>query len=246
MWHLNRFGMFSNSTLKIVEIITMFIDHIGASLLYRLIKNGYFAAESLDFWKECYLWCRVIGRTAFPIFAFLLVEGYLHTQNVKKYLARLMTLAVISEVIYDLALSASYPPDWIRTQNIFFTLALGLLTMILVQKAMTMTTKYFWLRWISVALVCGLACLVAGVLRFDYGFKGILVILIFYILYCERGMASLAAYLVMVYTNANSLPGFLMVNLYNGKRGLRSKYFFYLFYPLHLLVLYGISVVLLK
>ena len=109
----------SGSTLKMIEIVTMVIDHIGAAVLARLLMvNGlgeldqtnadaimqWLSANGALYWT--YTVMRMIGRVAFPIFCFLLVEGFLHTHDVKKYAMRLGLFALLSEIPFDLACSS--------------------------------------------------------------------------------------------------------------------------------------------
>ena len=109
----------SGSTLKMIAIVTMLIDHIGAAVLARLLMvNGlgeldqtntdaimqWLSANGALYWM--YTVMRMIGRVAFPIFCFLLVEGFLHTHDVKKYAMRLGLFALLSEIPFDLAFSS--------------------------------------------------------------------------------------------------------------------------------------------
>ena len=105
----------SNFDLKLIAIITMTIDHIG-----------------IIFGTPFYNFLRAIGRLSFPIFAFLLTEGYVHTKSFSKYFLRLLILAIISEVVYDYVFFNSF--FYLDSNNIFFTLTLGLLTILLLDK----------------------------------------------------------------------------------------------------------------
>ena len=122
----------SGSVLKWIAVITMAIDHMGAGFLESYVMNAWggstigntFAGR----WNEILSVdqiLRYIGRPAFPIFCFLLVQGFLHTRDVKKYAIRLGIFALISEIPFDLALHIR-PFHW-QNQNVFFTLLLGLL-----------------------------------------------------------------------------------------------------------------------
>ncbi|MBP5555374.1 MAG: hypothetical protein J6X94_10965 [Lachnospiraceae bacterium] len=135
-------GGITGSTLKIIAIVTMFIDHIGASVFEHYINilavsgsdycRDLITSKVPGLWSEWMgnivvvqsidLLLRAIGRIAFPIFCFLLVEGFLHTRNVKKYLVRLFIFAFISDVPFDLAFFAKIG---LNHQNVFFTLFLG-------------------------------------------------------------------------------------------------------------------------
>ena len=122
----------SGTTLKLIACITMLIDHIGAScleagLLVPLIASGAFstdpAAASLLQMDRV---LRYIGRLAFPIFCFLLVEGFVHTHDFRKYALRMLGFALLSEFPFDWAFFSGV---WWGHQNVYFTLLLGLLAM---------------------------------------------------------------------------------------------------------------------
>ena len=114
----------SNFDLKLIAIITMTIDHIG-----------------VVFGTIFYNFLRTVGRLSFPIFAYLLTEGYVHTKSFTKYFLRLLVLAIVSEVIYDYVFFDSF--IYLGANNIFFTLALGLLTLFLLDKSKVLINKYF-------------------------------------------------------------------------------------------------------
>lgn len=126
----------SGSTLKIIAIITMLLDHIGASLVQPILASTASAAGVTDWSMPSlaaaypgaaipYYALRYIGRISFPIFCFLLVEGFLHTKNLHKYCLRLAIFALVSEIPFDLAFHQT--PFYQASQNVFFTLLIGLL-----------------------------------------------------------------------------------------------------------------------
>ena len=155
---------FNGSTIKLIAIIAMLIDHIAATILERMImRAGYFlatiSADSLSQWISehkllyfSYMTMRLIGRFGFPIFCFLLVEGFQHTRNRIKYALRLFLFALISEIPFDFA----FRGEWFYTgyQNVFFTLFLGLLAM----------CAFSWLKDHLKGGIPGVVCLVTGVL----------------------------------------------------------------------------------
>ena len=155
----------SGSTLKLIAIFTMLIDHTGATILEKtLMARGMSSMYSGDaqammqFYADngllfgIYTTMRLIGRIAFPIFCFLLVEGFLHTRNVKKYAVRLALFAAISEIPFDLALFNKTLE--FSHQNVFFTLLIGLLTLIgfktLKEKVDNTENKKSWLPVLAV------------------------------------------------------------------------------------------------
>ena len=125
-------GCLSGSTLKIIAIIAMAIDHFAASIiLYGILmqQNPSFLGHPVSMtipWWNIYQVMRFIGRIGFPVFCFLLIEGFLHTSSKKKYATRLFLFALVSEFPFDYALfNTPFAPGY---QNVFFTLFLGLLT----------------------------------------------------------------------------------------------------------------------
>ncbi len=231
---------FSGSVLKWIAIVIMFLDHAGASLLEVFALNIYGNSplagqiDNLYFWYEVDQMLRIIGRTAFPIFCFLLVEGAVHTHNPGKYLFRLAVFAVVSEIPFDLALH-NQMIFW-ANQNVFFTLLAGLLVIQVFQRY----PAEGWKGMLALA-VMAVAAEVCGT---DYGAIGVVVIAVMYLLR-ERPLASCILSLILL-TLLNrmelySIPAFLAMALYNGTRGRQPKYFFYAFYPVHLLLLWAVG-----
>lgn len=217
-------------TLKLIAIITMLIDHATAVL----VPEG-----------TIYYWIgRSIGRLAFPIFCFLIVEGLLHTRDVKKYLIRLGAFAFISEVPFDLAFhNTFYYPEY---QNVFFTLFFGLVA-IYVLDYLEKSDKKFNLQTISIlkALTIIIACGAAYFLKTDYSFFGIIQILIFYLFRTRKVTSAILVLLLNIFMNTlQGLAALSMIFIwfYNGERGPKfNKYVFYAFYPVHILILYLIN-----
>ncbi len=219
----------SNFDLKLIAIITMTIDHIG-----------------IVFGTPFYNFLRAVGRLSFPIFAFLLTEGYVHTKSFGKYFLRLLILAVISEVIYDYVFYGSFV--YLGANNIFFTLALGLFTLFLLDKSKSLVKKYFKERIdliiivpITYLLIIVILGLVAEFLNFSYGMLGILVISFFYLFKDSFLLTVISVTLSTLILGDTmqyfSLFSLILIYFYNKKLGKKSKLFFYLYYPLHILVL---------
>ena len=180
------------------------------------------------------IWFRCLGRIAFPIFCFLIVEGFFHTHDVRRYMGRLGVFALISEIPYDLAFRG-VPLEYAH-QNVFFTLLIGIGMMVLLERNR---------EWPVKAVILLLAMWLAVLIRSDYNFRGVLLIFVFYIFHESRWLAVTAGGLWnFLYQGVIQKYGVLSVlplALYNGERGRKMKYFFYIFYPAHLLLLYGIS-----
>lgn len=204
---------FTTFQLKLLAIVSMLMDHIGAVICPDMV------------------WLRYAGRLAFPIFCFLLVEGYYHTGNIRKYMGRLGLFALISEVPFDLAF---HHPMWtLEKQNVFFTLFIGLGMVWLLDKERELVTR---------AGIVILAMWAAEILHTDYGFRGILLIAVFQITREKKAVQYIGgAAWNFLWTSRIQHAGALAmipIALYNGQKGRSMKYFFYLFYPVHLLILY--------
>jgi len=217
----------SSFVLKIIAVVTMFIDHIGYAIFGKFSFFNY------------------IGRLAFPIFAFQISEGYAHTKNLKKYFLRLFIFAIVSQIPFML-FGKIISNDF--TLNIFFTLLLGLISIYIYDKA-----KYKILGIIS-AISLGL---LSNFAHCDYGFYGVAIIFLFYVLKNDIIKSSIAFiiattikylipmikygfYDVYIYLLICTLIPIIFISLYNGKKGKDTKYLLYLFYPIHLLSIYCI------
>ncbi len=239
-----KFGL-SGSTLKWIAIITMLIDHIGASVLTKRLlymkwypeEFGGVTSEYVEQFNNLYYIMRatrIIGRIAFPIFCFLLVEGFLRTKNLKKYMLRMTLFALLAEIPFDLVFAGK--TFYWGYQNVMITLLIGMFTMygckVIEEKVPGKVGRF---------VACG-ACFVAGAvvadfLKTDYGARGIIPIMVLYFLRHFKVYQMIGGAISFVWELPASLS-FLFIGFYNGKRGMRMKYFFYLFYPLHLFLLY--------
>lgn len=253
----------SGYQLKYIALFSMLLDHIGVIFQSSLSKNMYF-------------FLRATGRLSFPLFCFILVEGFFHTKNRKKYQQRLFIFALLSELPYDLAfhylpadtielllhsqslplqasLKNAFSPAF-QQQNVLFTLFLGFTAMILMENAAAYRQNTFY-RNIDILIIF---CCLSEVFQTDCGAAGILCIFFFYSIYKKRGnFANLPLKAGLIGTLPAALPFLtyvspfpvqvfaladsLLLRCYDGKKGRGNKYFFYLFYPLHLLVLYFIG-----
>jgi hypothetical protein len=218
--------------LKLIAMITMFIDHMAAILL--------------PWDSKAWLICRSIGRLAFPIFCFLLVEGFLHTHNVRKYMARLGIFALISEIPFDLAFTSGSIHSGFLHQNVFFTLFIGLALIYGMSIISLVFAKNIILGKLLQGILILAGCFAAYQLKTDYAYMGVLMIVAFYVFRKSKLLLTLAVFFVntMFGLGIQILGAFSMMFIlfYNGKRGHQgNKYLFYIFYPAHIFILYLIS-----
>ena len=225
----------SGSTLKLIAIITMLIDHIGAAVIARLLIAG----QGSEMLYKIYYAMRAVGRVAFPIFCFLLVEGFFYTGSRKKYALRLFGFALLSEIPFDLAFSGKILE--FGYQNVFFTLLIGLLTIMLFDAVVKKQEWHPVLRSALLVIITFGGMGAAYLLHTDYDAKGVLAILVFYMTRQMRGLQIVAGCLAFCW-ELPAIVAFIPIAFYNGKRGWNIKYLFYAFYPVHLLVLYLICV----
>ncbi len=235
----------SGSALKWIAIVTMFIDHLGGSLFEIYVLNGFGTAPYQGFWDLPDFWIdnlllldrylRMVGRIAFPIFCFLLVEGFCHTRNIRKYALRLGIFCLVSEVPFDLAFRGL--PFYWQYQNVFFTLLLGLLGI--------WALEYFkGPKRIFGILTAVAAAVLADILHTDYGAFGVAFIEVLYLFRGRRALCTAAGVVCLFLYGGIEFIGalaFLPIHFYNGTRGRQPKYFFYVFYPVHLLALAAVG-----
>lgn len=193
-----------------------------------------------------YYTTRLIGRVAFPLFIFLLVEGLLHTRNQWKYLARMALFALVSEIPFDMAFNLCREQIFsgqileFHHQNVFFTLTIGLLTIIGLKKVeeSSLSLPPAMLLRFGIPIV---GMVLAWVLQTDYGAVGVLAIVVMYLFRRRKILAEAMTCLSLLLSSGLELTAFLAVwpvAKYNGSRGWRLKWFFYIFYPAHLLLLW--------
>ena len=238
----------SGSTLKMIAIVTMLIDHVGAAILGRILLNSSYMeiASSGDMqamvsWLQenavlfySYTITRMIGRVAFPIFIFLMVEGFEKTSNRRKYAMRLGLFALVSEIPFDLAFNAKVLE--FSYQNVFFTLFIGFLVMMMVD----FINKKDWnivLKVILDGIVIVAGAMGADLLQTDYGATGIICIMAIF-LFRKHKVGQIVAGCVAFLWEVTAPLAFIPIGFYNGKRGWKLKYVFYAFYPVHLLIIY--------
>lgn len=230
----------SGSTVKMVAVIAMLIDHIGAGVLGRYLVQSWSTGGAAAVGVEdplyiAYTVMRLIGRLGFPIFCFLLVEGFGHTRSVPKYALRLLAFCIISEIPFDLLFSGKVLE--FGYQNVFFTLLIGLLVMWGFRYLEETENLNGVVKVLGYILLLGGGAALAQFLRTDYGATGVVCILVLYIFRKKKAFQILAGCIAFAWELTAPLA-FIPVGLYNGTRGWNMKYFFYIFYPAHLLILW--------
>ena len=231
---------FSGTALKTIACITMLVDHIGASCIEAGILTpgldvGTLSQDTLSAYPlyRLDMVLRFTGRLAFPLFCFLLVEGFIHTHDVKRYVQRLLLFGLVSEVPFDLAFFRT--PFAPQHQNVYWTLALGVLAMAGLKRFEKENGLPGWqgLVWAGCCAVLALAA------NTDYHAIGVLIICTLYLTRADRKRQCLAGAVLFLFELTAPLA-FVLVWFYNGQRGACSpllKKAFYWFYPVHLLVL---------
>lgn len=230
----------NNNTLKIIAMILMLLDHLWGTI----IPGNQ--------------WMTLIGRMAFPIFAFLIVEGFFHTSDLKKYMKRLFIFGLISEIPFNLIYTGSiiFPFH----QNVMFTLLLGLLIINEIDKLKN--NKEIKKKIIPILKIF-LFLLISIIGFVDYGVTGVLTIVVFYLFrgfklaWIGQLISLILLYIVFfegqsvilnIFNYEYFLPlqsigvlSLIFIWLYNGEKGKNNKlikYLFYSFYPVHMLVIY--------
>ncbi len=234
-----KIKVLNGSQLKLIAIISMMIDHFAAAVLMNAIIMPHvpISRESVYFQiYQVYKIMRAIGRTAFPIFCFFLVEGFRYTHDRKKYALRMLLFALLSELPFDLAFEEQL--FYWGHQNVFWTLLLGIVMMSVWEWIGDRTIRPIWLRGILQFLSLGCIAVLAYAMKTDYDARGILLIFVFYLLRFDRVKQIAAGALAIFWEWPAVLPAFPLLCLYNGQRGKGYKYFFYLFYPLHLILFF--------
>lgn len=230
--------------LKIIACFTMLLDHIAYMIIYNGMLYGYDVELFNAVIKQpeaqqiliVYKVLRCIGRISFPIFSFLLVEGFVNTRNFNKYLFRMVLCAIISEIPFNLVTGNSIRN--IQAQNVLFTLAIGLICMHLCEKL-----KHNSIANIIKLLIFFVGAFLCYQFNTDYKYFGIALIFVFYFFRDDKLLMYIFAAVICILESKNfygtAIFSLVFISFYNYKRGPdKLKYFFYFFYPVHLLILY--------
>lgn len=245
----------SGAALKRLAVISMLADHFAVvflenGLLYQM--DHAWAARPVDpavygLLLRVILGLRILGRIAFPVYCFLLVQGFLHTRHYGTYLRNLILFALISEIPFDVAVMGTlFEPE---VQNIYWTLAIGLAGLQFMRRTERLAWEVRWFAWGAVMLAAGA---VGQILRVDYGWAGTVLILVLYLARDSRALLFLTVFLFGLMTMPPEVligvaAAGLLICLYNGRRGtIRHKLFYYWFYPVHLAALWALGGLLLQ
>ncbi len=204
--------------LKLLAIASMFIDHVGV----------IFFPDEIFF--------RMVGRIAFPIFAWQITVGYKNSTNIKNYFLRLLFFALICQVPFSIAFQT-------LSLNIFFTLLMGLLSIKFYNHA---KNKYLGFLFSMFMIMLGQA------IDVDYGAYGVAVIFLLHVFQNKRiWLVASFAVITLIFSAVYFVPvqifsllALLPIFIYNGRQGPRFKYLFYIFYPGHLLLLYLLKLII--
>lgn len=215
----------SGSALKLIAMAAMVIDHVALIFFCNNPEH-----------TTIYELMRTIGRISYPVFAFLVVEGYLHTHDFGRYAKRLLYFAIVSEIPWQLI-------NHDGSHNVLFTLLAGLFVLYMIE------------HWHTTNINISLFAIITGVLLIyihtDYDWRGLLLILIFYLFKKDPLFQTVFGILVMsFYGFTGALLASMVINAYNGHRGFiqgdLGKHLVYLFYPCHLLLLWTVGVMILN
>lgn len=256
-----KYGV-SGAVLKNTAYVTMLVDHFFAVLFLNYMRLHPVDGKWDPQLEPIYRAGRAVGRISFVLFTFLIVEGFFYTRSRGRFLMRLFLFALLSEIPFDLALSGT-AFDW-SGQNVYWTLFLGVLVLTL----WDYLSHYGKVLMVAGRLaVLSAGCVTAFLCSTDYRFMGVLLIFTMYwTREKDKGVRFMAAGLVMLFGTWGSnliryadiypadylfqfsmremygLLAFLLIFLYNGEKGRQlPKFFYYGFYPVHLLILFGIA-----
>ena len=223
-----RFKCLSASDIKLIAVITMTIDHIGAALLPQ------------------YLFLRIIGRLAFPVYCYMIVNGLFYTKNCGKYVLRLLMSAFVSEVFFDLAFYGEVINK--NHQNVFFTLAIGLGVIALIEKLrLRYGMEYTILVSAADIIIVTAGCFLAYLMKTDYSFYGVLMIYGFYSFRFNAVISCVFQVFINMILGGVQIFAILSlvpICMYNGEKGKledKAKWLFYVYYPIHLGLIFVIK-----
>lgn len=211
----------------------MLVDHSAVVLLKAWLQSGYIPAEYREYVVIAYKTMRIIGRISLPIFAFCIAEGFFYTKSKLGYFRRIFLFACLSEIPYDLAICGKIVK--LNNQNVLFTFSLAIIMLMIFDKLEQMDNLRYFLMVVF--------AVVGYFLHSDYGVVGILFVGIFYLFREDRMHRYLFSGACMLLDPGQLLSLPFMAS-YSGEKGRNHKKLFYLFYPLHLMMLWCIKMYL--
>ena len=228
---MRKIGL-SNNQLKILAMLAMTADHVGLTLFPELE------------------WLRIIGRLALPIFAYMIAEGCCHTKHPLRYLGTMAGFAALCQGVYLFAMHSLY-------MCIMVTFTLSIAVILLIRLAQSKHNPLFWfLPFLAILAVYYICQILPQKLpdtdfEIDYGFWGVMLPVVIYAGRDTWGklLCTALGLCLLAYTGYPiqwwSLAALPLLALYNGQRGKwKMKWFFYFFYPVHLVIIYGISLLM--
>ncbi|MFR2892196.1 TraX family protein [Peptoniphilus grossensis] len=225
---LKRIQVLNGAQLKYMAFTSMLIDHVNKAIILPYLEVGSTLSKISTVFD-------VLGRIAFPLFSFFIVEGFFRTHSRKKYLLNLLFFAVISEVPYDMFSSKVFLE--FRLNNVLFSLALSLIFIWILDEIRNKFEDKIGRKWLLFSIPLLIIMYFASIfVSGDYDFHAILTSFFFYIFY-NRPIASAAFAYLTIIKEVWSILGFGLTIMYNGEKGKQNKLFNYLFYPVHLFIL---------
>ncbi len=219
--------IFNASILKCIAVFTMLIDHIGIMLAGTGVNMVVYSI------------LRCVGRLAFPLFCFLLVEGFVHTRSCGKYILRIFLFAILSEIPYDLLNFGNFIN--LTHNNILFTFTIAIGMLFLLSKCVGKGTKGIVAAIIIVTVFAGLSVC----FRTEYSWRCIFIVAFFYIARSNFMMRNISVAAILLidtsWVGLMALFALIPINGYNGEKGKFPKWIGYAFYPIHILILWSVD-----
>ena len=238
-------GRLTSGQLKMIAMGTMFIDHAAAAIIFGSGLN-----EMSPLVENIGIAMRLVGRMAFPLYAFLLVQGFMWTRDWSRYVTRMAVFALISEIPFDLMVAGEI---WYsRAQNTIVTLLIGLICMKMLE-AVSENKSGFGGKILGISLAVwtvAAAMFAAELLRTDYGALGVLLIVVLYTFRHRPSELVVAGCLATALIYGFSMEvllawiAFFFISRYNGERGRKLGLMPYVFYPVHLLVVWLVGAII--
>lgn len=232
-----KFGI-DSFTLKIIAVVSMVIDHYAA-IVYPMSYGGSFANMPPSS-MQIYMLLRMVGRIAFPIFAYLIAEGFIKTKNAKNYAKRLFIFALISTPAYNIAFGQTfiYTKKFLISfifGNVMWTFFFSIIMLYIIKKIEEKRLNVV-VKIILIIATFAIFYFIGNFTMCDRKGLGILTVGAFYLFRKNKPLQFVAGAIPLYYQNIVSCIAFIPLAFYNGKRGKDYRYFFYTLYPAHLFI----------